>query len=101
MFKVFAQKVRTGLGNFFNSHLPRATEHTNRFIGSLLDAGRGYHKVMSHVNQEVGKSDLFSPEVKQRFAKAHAFSDTGLQKMTDIGGKVQQFSTGIGQFRLT
>lgn len=101
MFKAFGTKVRTGLGNFFNSYLPRAATETNRFIGSLLGAGRTGHRLLTHVNEQVGRSELFTPVQKERLAKAHAFAGTNLQKLSDFGGNVQKFNEGISQFRLT
>ena len=100
MWQQFQKKVSRGLGTFFNTHLPKAVNETNRFFGTVVNAGRQGQRLLSHVHQEVGKSDLFTPQQKARVAKAHAFAGTNLERLSDFQNKTQGFSEGLATFRL-
>ena len=100
MWKQFHRRVTKGVHEFFNSHLPNAAQRTNDFLGNFLNVAQGGHRLLTHVHEQVGKSELFTPEQKARVTKAHAFSGTHLQKASDLTGNVQKFSTGLASFRI-
>lgn len=100
MFKQFHRRVQESSQRFFRVHLPKAVGNVNRFLTSAINVGKTGHRLLTHVNQNVAKSELFTPEQKARVAKGHAFAGSGLQKFSDLSGKVQSFGTGLAEFRL-
>lgn len=100
MWKQFHRRVSHGVHEFFNTHLPNAVSKGNDFLGNFLNVAKGGHRLLTHVHEQVGKSELFTPEQKGRVAKTHAFAGAGLQKMSDLTGQVQKLSSGLASFRI-
>lgn len=100
MWNQFHKRVAQGVTSFFNVHVPRAVEQTNRFFGTAINVAHHGHRLLGHVHGEVVKSPLFSAEQKRNVSKAHAFGSMGLERIGHLHKNVESFSTGLAKFRV-
>ena len=100
VFKPFIRKVETGFRNLVNIHIPKAVEHTNKFLTSSLHVARTGHRLIHHVHTGVAQSELFNAQQKKNVARAAGFSDIGLSRMSELHKNVTGFSSHLASFRV-